>query len=201
MAYATAWRTFRLSNGGLLHVHADVLDAVGIRRRDDVELADVLELDEVLVRQVVGDVGIAALEQRAAIAGGRHHAPDDAPDLWRRSTGPLVVALEDDLGAGVPARDPIGAAAGRVLLGVFEAPGVLLGGVLLHQLGIQHAGHDHGEIGHREAILAQEIDANGMVVDHHELLGLGQRARAHLECRESRRPSPRDRATISRPWR
>jgi hypothetical protein len=33
-----------------------------------------LQLGEVLVRQVEGDVGVAALDQRAAVAGRRHHA-------------------------------------------------------------------------------------------------------------------------------
>ena len=83
-----------------LHVHADVLDAVAVRRRDDRELADVLELGEILVRQIVGDVGVAALEQCAPVAGGRHHAPDDALHLGQRAARPLVVALVDHLGAG-----------------------------------------------------------------------------------------------------
>jgi hypothetical protein len=54
--------------------------------------------------------------------------------------------------------------------------------VLLHQLRIEHAGDDNGEIGHREAILAQEIHPHDVIIDHNELLRLGQRARAHLEC-------------------
>ena len=169
----------------ILHVHADVLDAVGIGRGDDVELAQILELDEILVRQVVGNVGIAAFEQRAPVAGGGHHAPDDAPHLRQRSAGPLVVALEDDLGAGVPAHHTVGAAAGGVLLGEFKAPGILFVGVLLDELGVVDRGHDHSEIRQRETILAQEIDADRIVVDDHELLGLGQRARAHLEGREA----------------
>ena len=64
-----------------------------------------LQLDEILVRQVVGDVGVAALQQRAPVAGGRHHAPDDALDLRQRTAVPVVVALEDDFGAGGPAHD------------------------------------------------------------------------------------------------
>ena len=125
-----------------------------IRRRDDGELADVLELDEILVRQIVGDVGVAALEQRAPVAGGRHHAPDDALDLRQRPAHPLVVALEDDLGAGVPAHHPIGAAAGGVLLGVFEAPRVFLGGVLLDQLGVDRS---HGTITARSGIVSRSL--------------------------------------------
>ena len=78
--------------------------------------------------------------QRAPVAGRRHHAPDDALDLRQRPALPVVVALEDDLGAGLPARHLVGAAAGDVVLGVLEAPGVLLGGVLLDQLGVVDAG-------------------------------------------------------------
>ena len=144
-----------------------------------------LELDEVLVRQIVGNVGVAALQQRAPVAGGRHHAPDDALDLRQRAADPLVVALHDDFGAGVPAHDAIGAAAGGVLLGVFHAPRVFFRGVLLHQLGVVDRRHDHREIGDGETVLAREIDAEGVVVDDDELLGLGERARAHLEGREA----------------
>jgi hypothetical protein len=50
-----------------------------------VSLPSALELDEVLVRQIVGDVGVAALEQRAPVAGVGHHAPDDALDLRQRA--------------------------------------------------------------------------------------------------------------------
>ena len=169
----------------VLHVHADVLDAVGERRRHDRELAGFAQLDEILVGQLVGNVGVAALEQRPPVAGRRHHAPDDALDLGLRPQLPVVVALQDDLGAGGPFGELVGAAAGGVLLGVLEPPGVLLGGVLLHQLGIDDAGHDDREIGDGQAVLLQEVDAHGVVVDHHELLGLGHRAGAHLEGGEA----------------
>ena len=81
--------------------------------------------------------------------------------------------------------DLVGAAAGGVELGVLEPPRVLFGRLALHQFGIDHARHDHGEIGDSEPVLAQEIDADGVVVDHHELLRLGERAGAHLEGREA----------------
>ena len=64
-----------------------------------------LQLDEILVRQLVGDVGVAALEQRAPVAGRGHHAPDDAPDLRQRSAGSICrCARGSTSGAGVPAR-------------------------------------------------------------------------------------------------
>ncbi len=72
---------FRIVERRLGDVHAEILDAVRERRRDDVELAGILQLDEILVRQFVGDVGVAALKQRAAVAGRGHHAPDDALHL------------------------------------------------------------------------------------------------------------------------
>ncbi len=97
----------------------------------------------------------------------------------------VVVALHHHLGAGGPFRHLVGAAAGGLLLGVFEAPGVLLGRALLHQLRIDDAGHDDGEIGNRQPVLFGEIDPHGVVVDHDELLRLGQRARAHLEGRKA----------------
>ena len=169
----------------LRDVHAEILDAVRERRRDDVELAGVLQLDEILVRQLIGDVGVAALQQRAAVACRRNHAPDDALDLRQRPADPLVVALEDDFGARGPLHHAIGAGACGVLLGVFEAPGVLFRGVLLDQFGVDHAWDDHGQIGDRQPVLLQEIDAHGVIVDDDELFGLGQRAGAHLEGREA----------------
>ena len=166
-------------------VHADILDAVGERQRHHVELAVGLHLLEILVRQFVGDVGVAALQQRAAVAGLRHHAPDHALDLRQGAADPLVVALHDHFGAGGPFRQLVGAGARGLLLGVFETPGILLAGVLLHQFGVDDAGHDDGEIGNRQPILLGKIDPHRVVVDDDELLGLGQRARAHLEGREA----------------
>ena len=57
--------------------------------------------------------------------------------------------------------------------------------LLLDQFGVVDRRNDHREIGHGQAVLAQEIDANGVIVDHDELLGLCQRAGAHLEGREA----------------
>ncbi len=176
---------FHVVERRMLHVHADILDAVRVRRRNDGELAVGFQLGEILVGQIVGDIGIAALEQRAPVAGVGHHAPDDAPDLRQRSALPVVVALQHDLGAGGPVRHFIGAAAGGIELGVFEAPRILRRGVLLHQFGIDDAGHDDGEIGNGQPVLFQKIDAERVVVDDDELLGLGQRAGAHLEGREA----------------
>ncbi|MGX1151381.1 hypothetical protein AB7M15_007203 [Bradyrhizobium ottawaense] len=39
--------------------------------------------------------------------------------------------------------------------------------------------------GNRQLVLFQEVDAHRVVVDHDELFGLGQRARAHLERRKA----------------
>ena len=166
-------------------VHADVLDAVGERQRDHVELALRLHLLEILVRQFVGDVGIAAFEQRAAVAGLRHHAPDHAPDLRQRTADPLIVALHDHFGAGGPFRHLVSAGARRLLLGVFEAPRILLRGALLHQFRIDHAGHDDCEVRNCQAVLLGEVDANGLIIDDDELFGLGERAGAHLERRKT----------------
>ena len=74
----------------------------------------------------------------------------------------------------VQLRHLVGAAAGGVLLGVLQAPRVLFGGVLLDQLGIVDRRHDHREIGDREPVLRDEVDADGVVVDDDELLGLGR---------------------------
>ena len=169
----------------VLHVHADILDAVRIRRRHDGELAVGFQLGKILVRQIVGYVGVAALEQGAPVAGVRHHAPDDALDLRQRAAFPVLVALEHDLGAGGPVGDLVGAAADGIELGEFEAPRILLGRLRLHQFGIEDAGHDDGEIGNRQPVLLHEVDAEGVIVDGDELLGLGQRAGAHLERREA----------------
>jgi len=51
-----------------LHVHPDILDAVAERRRDDRKLAELLQLGKILVWQVVGDIGVAALQQCPAVA-------------------------------------------------------------------------------------------------------------------------------------
>ncbi len=180
----------RLANLGIVErrlgdVHADILDAVGERQRHHVELAVGLHLLEILERQFVGDVGVTALQQRAAVAGLRHHAPDHALDLRQGAADPLVVALHDHFGAGGPFRQLVGAGTRGLLLGVFEPPRILLAGVLLHQFGVDDAGHDDGEIGYRQAILPGKIHPHRAVVDDDELLGLGQRARAHLEGRKA----------------
>src|SRR6266849_2904257 len=72
-----------------------------------------------------------------------------------------------------------------LLFCIFEAPRVLLAGVLLHQFRIDHAGHDHGEIGDRQAILLGKVHPHGVVVDDDERLGFCEGAGAHLEGRES----------------
>ncbi|MEY9748986.1 hypothetical protein ABIF65_008360 [Bradyrhizobium japonicum] len=175
----------RIVEGRLGDVHADILHAVGERQRHDVELAVRLHLLKILVGQLVGDVGVAAFQQRAAVAGLRYHAPDHALDLRQGTADPILVALHDHFGAGGPLRHLVGARARGLLFCKLETPGVLLAGVLLHQLGIDDAGHDDREIGDRELVLLQEIDAHGVVVDHDELLRLGERARTHLEGREA----------------
>ena len=176
---------FRIVERRFDHVHADILDAVGERQRHHVELAARLHLLEILERQLVGDIGIAALQERAAVAGLRHHAPDHALDLRQRTADPLVVALHDDFGACGPLRHLVGTGARGLLFGILETPGVFLRRVLFHELGVHHAGHDDREIGYRQAVLLRKIHPHGVVVDHDKLLGLGQRARAHLEGREA----------------
>ena len=44
--------------------------------------------------------------------------------------------------------------------------------------------HDDGEVRHGQLVLADEVDAECVVVDDDELLGLLQRARLHLEGRK-----------------
>src|SRR5207248_9151992 len=151
-------------------VDGGIVDAGRLQHRDGVELAAVLQLDEILVRQIVRDVGVAAFQQRAAVAGLRHHAPDHALDLWQGTTGPRVVTLHDDFGAGGPLRYLVGAGARGLLLGVFETPGILLGGVLLHQLRVDDARHDDREVRDGQAVLLGAIDPHSVVVDDDELL-------------------------------
>ena len=165
----------------LRDIHADVLDTVGERQRYDIELAGRFELLEILVRQLIGNIGVATLQQRAAVAGLRHHAPDHALDLRQRAAGPRVVALHDHFGARGPFRHLVGARTGGLLLGVFEAPGVFLGGVLFHQFGIDHAGHDHREVWNCQAILLGKIHPHRVVIDDDELFRFCERARAHLK--------------------
>ena len=59
------------------HVQFDAVHAVADRIGDHLELALLLHLGEILGRQIEGDVGVAALHQRAAVAGGGDGAPDD----------------------------------------------------------------------------------------------------------------------------
>ena len=108
----------------------------------------------------------------------------------RRSFGhraalPVVVAHVDDFLARAEGLDLVGAAAGGVVARPDQAPGVGRGGVLLHQLAVEDAGHRHGQVVHRQLVLADELDAEGVVVDHLELLGLFQRAGGHLEGGEA----------------
>ena len=122
-----------------------------------------------------------------------NHAPDDATHLRQRAGFPGVVALEHDLGAGLPARDLVSAAARRVGLGVFERPRILFVGLLLQKLGVVDRRHHHGDVRHRQIVLADQVDPERVIVDGDELLGLLQRARFHLEGREA---ADRDRAVI-----
>ena len=45
--------------------------------------------------------------------------------------------------------------------------------------------HRHAEIGQRQLVLAQKVDAEGVVVDGHELIGFFERAGLHLEGRKA----------------
>ena len=78
--------------------------------------------------------------------------------------------------------DFIGAATDRVLLYVVEAPRIFLSRIFFHQLGIENARHDHGEIGDGEPVLAGKVDTHSVVIDNHELFGFCERTRGHLEC-------------------
>ena len=162
-------------------VHADILDAVAVGRGHQGQLAGGLHLREVLGRQIVGNVRVAALQQGAPVARRRHHPPDHPADFRHCAALPGLVAFQDHLGARGPFGDLVGPRTGGVLLGVFQAPGVVGRGVLLHQARVHHARHDDREVGQGQAILAQEIDPHRMIVDHHKLLGLFQAAGLHLE--------------------
>ena len=169
----------------LVHVHAEIHHRILDRRADDGELRRGLELGEVLGRQVERDVGIATLEERAAVAGRGDDTLDDATDLGQRPVLPLVVAHEHDFLAGLPALDLVGAASGEVVLAPFHRPGVGGGRILLAQLGVHDHRHRHADVGHGELVGAQEIDAEGAVVDDDELFLLLERASRHLEGREA----------------
>jgi hypothetical protein len=53
------------------------------------------------------------------------------------------------------------------------------------ELGVEHRRHDHREIRQGELVLAQKIDAERVIVEDDELLGLLQAAGAHLEGRKT----------------
>ena len=196
IAQATAWRTFRLSKGGFVtfmpmywmpfEYGVDTMASFGCD----------LQLGKILVRQIVGDVGVAALEERAPVAGRRHHPPHDALAARERAVLPARRCARRPARAGRPFRDAVGAAAGGVLLRVFEPPGVVRAGVLLDELRVDDAGHDHGKVWNREAVLAQHVDPERAVVDDDELLGLLERAGLHLKGRKA---ADRD-GTVERPF-
>ena len=103
-------------------VERDVPERVRDRHADDLELALLDHLVEVLGRKAGRDVGVAALEHGAARAGRGDVARDHAPDLRQRTALPVVEAREDGLAAGLPAFDPVGAAAGLVGCAARPAP-------------------------------------------------------------------------------
>ncbi len=103
-------------------------------------------------------------------------------------SGPLFQSskrVEDRLGAGLPALDPVGAAAGLVVLQPGQRPGVLRRRVLLREFRIDDERHHDGDVEQQHLVLADVVDAEGVVVDHDELLRLLQRARRHLEGRKA----------------
>ena len=132
-------------------------------------------------RQVEGHVDVALDQQRAAVAGIGHVALHDAPQLGHRAALPVVITHVDDFLPRAEGLDLEGAATGGVVARPDQAPGVGGGRVLLDQLAVEDAGHRHGQVVHRQLVLADELDAEGVVVDHLELLGLFQRAGSHLE--------------------
>jgi hypothetical protein len=138
------------------------------------------ELGEVLRRPVEGDVGVAALDERAPVAGRGNGAPDHALQVRQRAGLPVVVAGVDHFRPGGPFGDLEGAAARDVVLGVVEAPGVLLGRVLLDERRIENRRDDHRDVGERERVGPRELHAERMLVDRGELLGLEQAAGRHL---------------------
>ena len=68
-----------------LRVHRHELEGVDLRGRHDVELAGGIEIDDVARQQVERHVGVAALEQRAAVRCRRDQLHDD-PFQDRKST-------------------------------------------------------------------------------------------------------------------
>ena len=87
--------------------------------------------------------------------------------------------------AGHPPFELEGAAAGVVGFHPLHRPRILVAGVALRELRIEHRRHDHREIGQGELVLAQKVDADRVVVEDDELLGLPQAAGGHLEGRET----------------
>ena len=166
-------------------VELDRIHAIADRIRDDDELALFLHFRRIFARKIERDVGVAPFHQGAAVALRGDRAPDHLLELRQLAADPVVIALVHGLDAGLPARHLVGAAAGGVALGVFERPRILLGGVLFQEPGIVDARHDHREIGDGQAVFLDEVDAHGVVVDHHELLFVEKRACLHLNGRKA----------------
>ena len=64
------------------------------------------------------------------------------------------------------------------------------------EAGIDYAGRRDAEIGEGKPVLAQKIDAKGVVVDDDELLGLLQRTRFELKRGNAADRDGRGRTTI-----
>ena len=180
-----AWRSLTLSNGGRDGVERDVPERVRDRHADDLDLALLDHLVEILGRKPGRDVGVAALEHGAARPGRGDVAGDHPPDLRQRPAFPVVEAREDGLASGPPALHAIGAAAGLVVAQPGHRPRIGGGGILFGERGIDDERHHHREIEHQHLVLADEVDAKGLVVDRHELVGLLEAAGRHLEGRKA----------------
>ena len=125
--------------------------------------------------------GVAALQQRPPIRRGWHLAYDDAFECRQRTRLPVIESAIDRFLAWFPRLNFERATSCSIRLEPFRGPGIIRGGVLLRQLGVHNDRHRYSQIGHGQLILAQEIDAEGVIIDDDELLGLFERPSLHLE--------------------
>ena len=132
-------------------------------------------------------------QQRPAIPSRWHVPLDDPLELRQRTALPVVEARVDDLGTRLPRFHLVRAATGGVGLEPRRRPGVGRRRMLLGELRVVDRRHRDREVGHRHLVLAQELDAECVIVDDLELVGLFERPGGHLEGREA---ADRNRAVV-----
>ena len=159
------------------------MDAVLDRGRIDGQLFR--QFGGVLVRDIEGDLHVAAFDQRALGRCRGHLAQDDAAHCGHRAADPGVVAFINDLLALVPADHLEGAGADGVLVQVLGGPGIVSRGVGPGQGGVDDERHRNGEVGQRQLGRAVEFHHEGRVIHCLELFGPVEAAGLHLRGRKA----------------